>query len=87
MDKIFAHFNLYTSMAHYVGKILHVRPNEILDTWGVAELIVAYGQYANEAAYENWLSWKAMQSKEEPKQPPKYIVRFMGLKEIEESNG
>ena len=81
-DKIFAQFNLYTSMAHYVGKILHIRPNEILDTWGVPELIVAYGQYANEAAYENWLSWKALKSKEEPKQPPKYVVRFMGLEEL-----
>ena len=39
-------------MAHYVGKELHIRPNEILDTWGVPELIVAYGEYANETAYE-----------------------------------
>lgn len=35
-------------MAHYVGKKLSIRPNEILDHWGISELIVAYGIYRNE---------------------------------------
>ena len=48
-------------------------------------MIVAYGQYVNESAYENWLSWKALKTKEEPKQPPKYIVRFIGLEELEDA--
>lgn len=82
----FADFDLYTHMAHFVGKILHIRPNEILDAWGVPELIVAYGQYANEIADENYKQWKAVHtpSKGTPPPPPKYAVRFIGLKEMQE---
>ena len=53
-------------MAHYVGKTLNIRPNEILDTWGVPELIVAFGQYANEVAAQNY------------EHPSKRVVWFMG---------
>ena len=82
----FADFNMYTQMAHYVGKLLHIRPNEILDTWGVAELIVAYGQYANEAANENYESWKAinMPTKDKKVPPRRYVVRFVSVKEMED---
>lgn len=84
MHSYFAEFNLYTQMAHFVGKELHIRPNDILDTWGVPELIVAFGQYANEIAYQNYIQWKQMQSKEEPPQPKKYAVRFIGVREMED---
>lgn len=74
-------------MAHFVGKTLHIRPSEILDTWGVAELIVAYGQYMNEIADQNYREWESMKSKEEPPRPPRYIVRFIGVRELEEEDG
>lgn len=76
-------------MAHYVGKLLHIRPNEILDTWGVPELIVAYGEYANELADRNYRQWKDLPAEQRAKveKPPKYIVRFIGVEELEEDDG
>ena len=70
-------------MAHYVGKELHIRPNEILDTWGVPELIVAYGEYANETAYENYMQHHYMNSEDKPPAPKKYAVRFISVRELE----
>ena len=65
-------------MAHYVGKLLHIRPNEILDTWGVPELLVAFGEYANESADKNFKEWAAIDPKNRKgKAPPKYIVQFI----------
>lgn len=77
---------MYTQMAHYVGKLLHIRPSEILDTWGVAELLVAYGEYANEAANENYETWKAYNMPSEGKKPPpkRYVVHFIGVRELED---
>ena len=67
-------------MAHYVGKVLHIRPNEILDTWGVPELIVAYGQYANEVSQENYEEWTHMDAASRGgERPEKYIVKFYGI--------
>ena len=65
-------------MAHYVAKELHIRPNEILDTWGVPETIVAFGQYANEQSNQNYEDWKHLDSESRGKitQPSKYIVYF-----------
>lgn len=65
-------------MAHYVARILHQRPSEILDTWGTAELIVAFGQYANEKSSQNYEDWKHLDSEQRAKtmQPSKYIVYF-----------
>lgn len=85
-DSVFADFDTYTHMAHFVGKQLHIRPNEILDTWGVPELIVAYGQYANELADENYRAYKNAHRPKgwEPPEPKRYIVRFIGVKELEE---
>lgn len=60
-------------MAHFVGKKLKIRPSEILDTWSVSELIVAFGKYANELAQQNYSSWE-INKKGEP--PRKYVVRF-----------
>lgn len=70
--------NLYTSMAHYVAKVLHQRPNDILDKWGVPELIVAYGQYANEEAEKTYQEWKSLptESRAKIEKPQRYVVRF-----------
>lgn len=66
-------------MAHYVAKKLHMRPNDILDTWGVPELIVAYGQYANEETARNFEEWKNLDQKTRGKvsKPPEYAVKFI----------
>lgn len=65
-------------MAHYVARTLHQRPNDILDKWGVPELIVAYGEYANEDAKKNYEEWKAlpMETRAKTEKPPQYVVRF-----------
>lgn len=83
-DEFFAEFDLYTQMAHFVGKVLHIRPNEILDTWGVPELIVAYGQYANDISRQNYEEWKQIPAKDRQGKPPeKYIVQFYGRSKLE----
>ena len=65
-------------MAHFVAHELRQRPSEILDTWGVAELVVAFGQYANEKSSKNYEEWKQLDSEQRAKvtQPSKYIVYF-----------
>lgn len=68
-------------MAHYVGKVLHIRPSEILDTWGCAELLVAYGEYSNEASQEAYEVWKSGDKKGE--RPDKYHVEFWTLEELD----
>jgi len=72
-------------MAHYVAKMLKLRPNEILDGWGVPELIVAYGQYANEESYNNFLQWKNLSSKDQKsvKKPDECHVKFYAPEEGE----
>ena len=69
-------------MAHYVGKVLHIRPSEILDNWGCAELIVAYGQYSNESSSEAYDIWKNGDHKS--KRPDKYHVEFYTLEDLED---
>lgn len=78
---------MYGSMAHFVAKTLHIRPNEILDTWGVPELIVTYGEYANELAQKNYAEWKQLDPKQRMKveRPPEYAVKFQGVIEIPEA--
>ena len=73
-------------MAYYVAKILNIRPNEILDTWCVPELIVTYGNYANEQAQRNFEEWKSLDTKQRMKypRPPEYAVLFRGV--IEDGN-
>jgi hypothetical protein len=66
-------------MAHFVGKVLHIRPNDILDNWGVAELLVAYGEYANEMSEQNYEEWRHLDAKDRGEKPEKYIVKFYGL--------
>ena len=65
-------------MAHYVAKELNQRPSDILDKWGTAELIVAFGQYANEKSSQNYEDWKHLdsQTRQKIKKPSRYIVYF-----------
>ena len=65
-------------MAYYVAHKLHMRPNEILDTWCVPELVVAFGQYANERSNQNYEEWKHLDSASRAKtmKPSKYAVYF-----------
>lgn len=60
-----------------------MRPNEILDTWGVAELIVAYGEYANEISERNYEEWTHLDAKDRGERPEKYIVKFIGVDQQE----
>lgn len=81
-ESYFARFTIWVHMAHCVAKTLHLRPSEILDNWGCAELMVAFGQYQNEEAYKNWLSWdhiygSGKSRKGPPERPKKYIVEFI----------
>lgn len=75
-------------MAHYVAKILKIRPNDILDRWGVSELLVAYGIYRNEAqkkAYSEIESYNRTAKKKIPR-VNRYAVKFYSRKELEEEN-
>ena len=73
-------------MAHYVAKVLHQRPNDILDTWGVLELIVAFGEYANEEADKQYQEWKNLptESRAKIEKPSQYLVRFINTNESED---
>ena len=86
MKSYLAKFNVYTSMAHYVAKVLHQRPNDVLDKWGVAELIVAFGEYANEESEKNYQDWKNLSTEARTKieKPNRYTVRFVNTNESEE---
>lgn len=79
--------NMYTYMAHYVAKTLNIRPNEILDSWGVPELIVAFGQFANQVANENYEMWKNRPIEHRGEKPRKRVVWFIGVSELEENDG
>ena len=65
-------------MAFFVGEVLHIRPNDILDNWGCAELIVTFGHYANERAQRQYEQWKQLDSDTRAKtpKPNEYIVKF-----------
>lgn len=65
-------------MAHFVAKELNQRPNDILDEWGTAELIVAFGHYANERSNQNYEEWKNLDRDTRNKiaKPSKYAVYF-----------
>lgn len=65
-------------MAHFVAKELNQRPGDILDNWGVPELVVAFGQYANERSSRSYEEWKHLDSETRSKieKPNKYTVYF-----------
>ena len=73
-------------MAHYVAKILGQRPNDILDHWGVPELLVAFGTYKNEESYQNFLEWKALDNatKRKVKKPAEFAVLFYTADDLKE---
>ena len=79
-----AELNLYVSMAHYVAKTLYLDPNIILDQWSVPGLIVAFGEYANEATHQAYEQWKSNPHRKLADKPKEYIVQFIGLDELEE---
>lgn len=56
-----------------------MRPNDILDHWGVPELIVCYGQYRNEDALANYKEWESANTKKKKavERPLKYDVMFI----------
>lgn len=72
-------------MAHYVGKELGVRPGDILNEWGVPELIVAYGEYVNELAEKNYKQWESLgvETRVKIPRPPRYYVQFIGVEEMQ----
>lgn len=74
---------MFGSMAHYLAEKLNIRPTEILDTWSVPELLVTYGQYANEETQRNLNEWKELEPKQRMKhtRPKEYMVYFMGVLE------
>lgn len=69
---------MYRHMAYYVAEKLHLRPQSILSEWSVPELLVAYGNYANEESKRNLEEWKALPSETRNKQsrPKEYVVKF-----------
>lgn len=73
-------------MAHYVARVLKQRPGDIMDHWGVAELLVAYGQYANEESYKNFLEWKSLSTKAKKscEKPDEYRVLFYAAEDLTE---
>lgn len=70
--------DIYTYMTHFVAKELGQRPSDILDKWTVPELLVAFGQYANEKSEQNYEEWKNMSADARAKMPmpSKYAVYF-----------
>lgn len=73
-------------MAHSVAKELMMRPNDILDNWGVPELIVAYGHYSNNRAriaFEEWLTMNNPKRSKNVK-PREFAVEFIREFEDEE---
>lgn len=77
-------------MAYFVAKELHLRPTEILNTWTVEELMVAYGYYANRHSAEYI---ESVPEKEWAKQKPepltwldRWAVLFVSADQMEELN-
>lgn len=77
-------------MAYFVAKELNMRPTDILETWTVEELMVAYGYYANRHSAEYL---ESIPQKEWGKQKPKpltwldrWAVLFVSEEQVEEIN-
>lgn len=72
-------------MAYWVANHLHMRPNDIIYNWGVAELIVTYGHYTNIIVGERYAEWKNKSVKEKSGQkvPPEYNVLFYSRDQID----
>lgn len=73
-----ADLNLYSEMAYYVAKKIHLRPIEILQQWGVCELIVAFGVYKNEEQLKNFHEVQEYNKTAKKKvKIDRYAVKFM----------
>lgn len=83
-ETYFAKMNIYNSMAHFVAKTLHLRPLQILTEWGVPELLVAYGHYADEITSRNLEEWKALDAavRNKTKRPQEYQVKFYSVEQV-----
>lgn len=77
---------MYTHMAHYVAKVLHQNPADILDDWSVPALVVAYGIYANQESAMEFQRWKSLPQEQKRKypQPEEYAVKFYSPADLEE---
>jgi len=75
-------------MSYYVAKKLRLDPEDVLN-WSPAKLVVAFGQYANEASYKEFETWRNLSSeqKKKTKQPMKYAVLFREISEFVEEGG
>ena len=80
--------DIHSHMAYYVAKKLGIDPNIILDEWGVPQLIVTYGNYANEESYCVFHEWKSQppSSRGSQKPPKEYAVKFYGMEFFIEEN-
>lgn len=69
-------------MAHFLAKELKMRPYEILNDWTVEELMVAYGEYANMHARENYeMTPPKERAKKHMTEFDRYAVMFVSLED------
>jgi len=70
-------------MAYFTAKKLGIRPSEILDEWCTPELIVTFGEYANEDSARAYDEWKQLDRQQRSKvsAPKEYIVKFHNINE------
>lgn len=76
--------DLLTTMAYYVAKKLHLRPNDILNCWGVSELVVTFGIYRNEDYEREFYKREEYNKSAKKKIPqiPRYAVKFYTRDEL-----
>ena len=61
----------------------------ILNEWGCAELIVTFGQLANEESFQEYQAYQnaSSEARAKVKKPPKeYIMKFMTIDDILDVN-
>lgn len=60
-----------------------MRPLEILKTWSPAELIVAFGEYMNQDAEEQYKMWESHNTNKNstPPKPKRVIIPFLTFDE------
>lgn len=75
-------------MAYWVANHLHMRPNDIIYGWGVAELIVTFGHYRNALAKQQYDEWqrRSIDQKRGQKIPPEYDVLFYSPEQLQEED-
>lgn len=75
-------------MAYTVAKTLHIRPKEVLIDWSCEEVLVTFGVYMNDLAYEKYSEYQGLDTKTKGKvpAPPEYAIKFITLDQLEELN-